>query len=81
MMATVKIKATGVCSGGEHVNIEANLDGGPVQTTQFTVTRMTQVLTADDVASTVLPLIQLHARGKTVAQLRADLLAGISVTI
>jgi len=80
-MATVNIKAVGVCSGGEHVSIEANLDGGPPQAAIFTVAQMTEVLTADDVASTVLPLIQLHARGKTVAQLRADLLAGITVAV
>jgi len=42
---------------------------------------MTEILTAENVAATVLPLIQLHARGKSVAQLRADLLAGISVTV
>ena len=80
-MATVNIKAVGVCGGGEHVSIEANLDGGPVQATVFAVAQMTEVLTAEDVAATVLPLIRLHARGKSVAQLRADLLVGISVTI
>ena len=80
-MAVIQIQATATCAGGEHVTIQARLDGGTPQTTIFTVDQMTQALTAEDVASTVLPLIQLHARGKTVAQLRADLLAGISVTV
>ena len=80
-MAVVQIQATATCAGGEHVSIQARLDGGAPQTTVFTVAQMTEVLTAEDVAAVVLPLIQLHGRGKTVAQLRADLLAGISVTV
>jgi len=80
-MAVVQIQATATCTGGEHVTVQARLDAGSPQTTIFTVAEMTEVLTAEDVAATVLPLIQLHARGKSVAQLRADLLAGISVTV
>ena len=80
-MAVVQIQATATCEGGEHVTIQARLDGGAPQMTVFTVATMTEALTADDVAATVLPLIRLHARGKTLAQLRADLLAGISVTV
>jgi hypothetical protein len=66
-MTVIQIQATGTCAGGEHVTIQARLDGGAPQTTVFAVAQM--------------PLIQLHARGKSVAQLRADLLAGISVTV
>jgi len=80
-MAIVQIQATATCAGGEHVTVQARLDGGAPQATIFTVAAMTEILTAEDVAATVLPLIQLHARGKSVAQLRADLLAGISVTV
>lgn len=80
-MAVIEIKATATCAGGEHVTIAARLDGGAPQATIFTVAQMTQVLTVEDVARVVLPLIQLHARGKTVAQLRTDLLAGITVTV
>lgn len=80
-MAVVQIQATGTCAGGEHVTISARLDGGTPQVTVFTVEQMTQALSADDVARVILPLIQLHARGKTTAQLRTDLLAGISVTV
>ena len=80
-MAVVQIQATATCAGGEHVTIQARLDGGAPQAAIFAVAEMTRTLTVEDVAATVLPLIQLHARGKSVAQLRADLLAGISVTI
>ena len=81
-MTTINIKAVSSCSGGgEHVHIQANLDGGNPQTTVFTVTDMTEVLTAEDVARVVLPLIQLHARGISRAQLRTDLMAGISVVV
>lgn len=80
-MAVVQIQATGTCAGGEHVTVQARLDGGSPQAAIFTVAEMTEALTAEDVAATVLPLIQLHARGKSVAQLRADLLVGISVTV
>ncbi len=80
-MAVVQIQATVTCAGGDHVTISARLDGGTPQVTIFTVEQMTEALTAQDVAATILPLIRLHARGKTVAQLRTDLTAGISVTV
>ena len=80
-MTTVHIRATASCSGGEHVTIVADLDGGPPQQTIFSVSDMMKTLTAEDVAATVLPLIQLHARGLTRAQLRNDLLAGLTVVI
>lgn len=80
-MTTVHIRATASCSGGEHVTIVADLDGGPPQQTMFSVGDMMQPLTAEDVAATVLPLIRLHARGLTRAQLRNDLLAGLTVVV
>ncbi len=80
-MAVVQIQALSTCAGGEHVTVRARLDGSDVQTVVFSVADMTKALTTADVAAVVLPMIQLHARGKTTAQLRTDLLAGISVTV
>lgn len=80
-MTTIHIRATASCSGGEHVTVVADLDGGPQQQVIFSVEQMMAVLTAEDVASTVLPLIRLHARGLTRTQLRNDLLAGLTVVV
>ena len=81
-MTTIHIKAQGSCSpGGDHIHIQADLDGGPPQVAVFTVADMMEPLTADDVAATVLPLIRLHARGLTRAQLRSDLMAGLTVVV
>ena len=80
-MAVIHIKATGTCAGGNHVSIQADLDSGMPQNVMFAVEQMTEPLTVADVEETVLPLIRLHARGKTTQQLRNDLLAGITVTI
>lgn len=80
-MTTIAIRATASCAGGEHVTVQASLDGGPPRQVVYGVAEMMEPLTEVDIATTVLPLIRLHARGLTRAQLRNDLLAGLSIVV
>lgn len=81
-MASVNLKATAVCAGGNHVTILATLDGAAEQSVVYTVNDLTRDLTADDAGVAALMLIRLHAKGKTNAQLKSDLQgAGFTVTI
>lgn len=81
-MASVNLKATAVCVGGDHVTILATLDGAAQQSLVYTVEQLTDPLSADDARIAALMIIRLHARGKTNAQVKSDLQgAGFTVTI
>jgi enoyl-[acyl-carrier-protein] reductase (NADH) len=80
-MATVTIQATAICAGGNHVAITGSIAGGPSGTWEFTVDDLRQAVASADAQATILGLIRLHAIGKTAAQLKSDLQAGITVTV
>lgn len=81
-MASVNLKATAVCAGGDHVTIVATLDGAGQQSVVYTMEQITENLNADDARVAALMLIRLRAKGKTNAQLKSDLQgAGLTVTI
>jgi hypothetical protein len=83
-MATVHIQATAVCAGGEHVKVSASVDGGPVKVFDYLGAELRDTLDGDlgvKNRDAVLALIEIHNIGKTPAQAKADLQAGLNLVI
>lgn len=83
-MATVNIQATAICAGGNHITITASIAGGASRVFAFNIAELQAALDGEagiTVRDTILALIEIHAIGKTAAQLKSDLQAGLSVTI
>ena len=80
-MAVVTIQATNTCPGGNHVRIHSAIDGGPGKDYNWVVDEMMEALDEISQREGTLTLIKIHGIGKTPAQLKADLLAGLTLTI
>lgn len=80
-MAVVTIQATGICAGGNHVALTASIAGGASQTQRFITSELMAAVAGTDARDVILALLRVHAIGKTPAQVRSNLQAGITVTI
>lgn len=79
-MAAVKIEALGVCSGGERARLQVSVAGDPKATVDVEVSQVLANFTADDAQLVAITLARLVAIGKTKAQTKTALLAGVTVT-
>lgn len=80
-MATVFMILDRACSGGEHLAIDVNVDGLQLNDVGVGATELLTPLTVDDAPAMATALLRVHFKGKTRAQARAELQAGITLTV
>lgn len=80
-MATITLTATGVCSGGDHVRIRLDVNGVAIISKVFHADDILAALDDVDALDIVRTLIRLHKIGRTFAQVKADLQAGLTITV
>ena len=76
-MATITIRASGVCAGGGHVQI--SVTGDKTAQVSVTVDEVLDSITPQEIEATVKVLMRLATSGMTKAQARAKLQAGFNV--
>lgn len=77
-MASITITATGQCSGGNHLRISVT---GEFSRTYTVDAAQVKDMDAEDLQTFVLACINLAKRGRTVAQLKNALQAGLVVNL
>jgi len=77
-MASVTITAAGICAGGNHLHL--TVTGAKTASVRLDLEDMAAPITDDDLASFVRVLCRLCKSGKTPAQAKAALQAGVTVT-
>lgn len=77
-MASITVTATSVCSGGEHITM--TITGAKSGTVRIDASNLSAPITDDDVEAFVKILCRLCKAGKTVAQTKSAMTAGITVT-
>jgi len=80
-MATVTLTATNICSGGNHVTIRLDVNSVERATKTYLIDELAAALDEIDADDVIRTLIRLHKIGKTNAQVRDDLLAGLTITV
>lgn len=71
-----------ICAGGGHAHITITVDGGAAQRFMFEPDDIRSALSDPDERKALLrAILKLHFAGATRAQVRAALLAGVTVTI
>lgn len=80
-MATITLTATGICSGGDHVRIRLDVNGVAAITKVFHADDLIAALNDVDALDVIRTLIRLHKIGRTLAQTKADLQTGITITV
>lgn len=80
-MATLTLTATRICSGGNHVTIRVDVNAVEQATQTFLIDELVDAVQAVDVEAAIVTLIRLHKIGRTNAQVRNDLLAGLDIIV
>lgn len=78
-MASVTITLNNVCPGGGHGTL--TVTGAMNESYNVDVEEIRSALDDETKRDFIMKLVRVHAIGKTKAQLRASLLAGLSVSI
>lgn len=79
-MATVAIALISSCAGQGHVHLNVSINGGAVQAYRLHIDEMMIPLTTEEREIILRGLLKLHAAGKTKAQMRTSVIAGVNVT-
>ena len=80
-MATVYLKLVSVCDGGEHVKLQVKLDDVNKGTYYVSGSQVLNAFTEEQIPEGIATLISLRMIGRTKAEVRADLQAGLTITI
>lgn len=80
-MATVVITLESVCAGGGHANISVSVNGVNKGTFPVLADDVLSPLPDADVPTVLAALVKLRMIGRTKAQVRSDLQAGLTVTV
>jgi hypothetical protein len=83
-VATVAYSWGGVCAGGGHVTLNVSLNGGQARQVVYTtddVRAPLGALTQEERETLALLILKLHFAGMTRAAMRAELEAGVTVTV
>jgi len=80
-MATLTITLESACGGGGHLDIGVRLDGGAKRIIALTRDDIETALDQEGRDAAVAALLKLYAVGKTRAQVRNALIAGVEVAI
>ena len=80
-MQTLTITLQGACAGGGHLDLGVSLNAGQVRTIHLTADEIKHALDDGGRDQLVAGLLRLYAVGKTRAQIRDGLQAGLEVAI
>lgn len=80
-MAAIEIKALSVCSGGDHVRLQVSVNGNPKATADVEVSQILNNFSPEEAELVALVLARMVAIGKTKAQTKAALQAGVMVNV
>lgn len=80
-MATVTIRSESFCAGGGHATLSLAVNGSPRGQWTLLAEDVLDDITDEEVEAFLKLLIRAHKVGRTKAQVRADLQAGITVTV
>jgi hypothetical protein len=80
-MAVFTLTITSICGSGNHANIRLDISGVPQATHAFHVDELTEPLDDGDSRRVIKMLSNLHKVGRTNAQVKNDLSAGLSLTL
>lgn len=80
-MATITLTATGICSGGDHVRIRLDINGVAAVSKVFLADDLIAAIDDVDALDVIRTLIRLHKIGRTLATVKADLQAGLTITV
>lgn len=78
-MTTITVTATGICAGGNHLTF--NITGDRTRTILGQVEDIKTPLTDDELESFIKVLCKLAKSGRTIAQYKTLIQAGITVTV
>lgn len=79
-MATVTLSWVGVCAGGCHVTVDVSFNGGSAQRFTYDVDEFRASITQEKREEFILDLLRFVSVGKTRAEVRTALQAGVTVT-
>jgi len=80
-MATVLLTLESVCAGGGHAQINVKVNGNDKGTFAVWADDVLSQLPDEDIPLVLAALIKLRTIGRTKAQVRNDLQAGLTVTV
>lgn len=80
-MATVFIQATQVCGSQGHAHLIVQVNGTPKGSVAMHVDQLDVPIRDEDIDTFVRMCVRGHKIGKTNAQVRADLVAGLTITL
>lgn len=78
-MTTLTVTLSSICAGGGHLTF--TISGARTATVPLTVADITEPITEEDVVSFCKVIARMAKAGRTVAQARSLLQAGVTVTI
>lgn len=79
-MASVTIQVTAVCAGGDHATVRLT-KGAQARDVTMLVPDLRSAITQDDIEAFCKVALKLHSEGKTLAQFKASVQAGVTVTV
>jgi hypothetical protein len=77
-VASITIKATAVCAGGDHITFDVS--GAAARTVVLTRQDLMEALTEEDLDAFIKGVAKLAKVGKTLAQWRTAMQTGVTVT-
>lgn len=80
-MAVFTLTITSVCGSGNHAGIRLDISGVAQATHTFHVDELTEAIGEDDSRNVIRFLSRLHKVGRTNAQVKNDLSAGLSLSL
>lgn len=78
-MASITVTLTGICAGGNHVTL--SITGDRTATLRGDVDQLKDALTEEDVLGFAKVVTRMARQGKTLAQWRTAMQAGVTVTV
>lgn len=79
-MASITLRATHVCSGGEHVTLSVEFAGLTV-TLNTEASDMLTPITQEDLLAWARVTLRIYKAGKTMAQVRNAMQSGLTVSV
>jgi hypothetical protein len=79
-MASVSLQLVSLCAGGDHAVVRLT-KGAQVKEVAMLVPELRSAITQDDIEAFCKVAMKLHSEGKTLAQFKASVQAGVTVTV
>jgi len=79
-MASVSVQLVSVCTGGDHAIVRLT-KGAQVRDVPMQVQELRSNITQDDIDAFCKVALKLHNEGKTLAQFKASVQAGVTVSV